>query len=62
MFVKVLGSIANLLDPLDIYSSNTSPLVRMFAIEYPKEYNSAKKSGFIVNDRFVREYLTNRLT
>lgn len=62
MFANILSSLANLLDPLDIYNSNTSPLVRMFAVEYSQEYDSIKKSGIAITDRFVKEYLSNRLT
>jgi len=50
--------IANFLDPLDIYSNNTSPLVRMFAVEYSREYQMAIKGGLIVNERYVKDFLT----
>jgi hypothetical protein len=35
-------------------------LVRLFRVEYSKEYQQLKKSGCEINDRFVKEYLNLR--
>jgi hypothetical protein len=34
-------------------------LVRMFRIEYEREYRNLRRLGVRVNDAFVREYLAN---
>jgi hypothetical protein len=34
-------------------------LVRMFRIEYAKEYRNLRRLGVRVNDEFVRDYLEN---
>lgn len=41
-------------------STKESGLVRMFRIEYEREYRNARKLGVTVNDRYVRDYLDNQ--
>ena len=41
-------------------TSNDSGLVRMFRIEYAKEYHLIKKMGCEINDSFVKQFLADR--
>lgn len=44
----------------DVDGDGGSPLVRMFEVEYSKEYKFAKKCGFKIDERFVRDFLSNK--
>jgi hypothetical protein len=40
-------------------SHKESGLVRMFRIEYEREYRNMRRLGVNINDAFVRDYLEN---
>lgn len=41
------------------YNESESGLVRMFRVEYAKEYRQLKRMGVQLNDAFVRQYIRN---
>jgi hypothetical protein len=44
------------------HTESDSGLVRMFRVEYAKEYRQLKKMGAQLDDAFVRQYIRNLKT
>jgi len=62
MFMKYTGTMGNSLLNMFRQERSDTSLVRMFRVEYDKEYRWAKKAGVNINEDFVKQFLKDTKT
>ncbi len=62
MFTNTTAGIGNALLSMFRTEKSETPLVKMFRVEYGREYRNARKYGATVNDQYVNEFIKNTRT
>lgn len=61
MFKTYASALAHFFTPINGGLESDSGLVRMFRVEYPREYANARRQGAKIDEKFVSMYLTEKL-